>query len=110
VEGVEVPSALNALCVGRDRAGWVSVSIVAGMPRIANHNLNKVLRWNIYIACSPLVDLISNTVGINSTVRESQVGAESNGNTESCKLHDEIHGMIILSYDFQHNDTFIRFE
>jgi len=109
MERVEVPSALNALCVRGNRAGWVSVSIVMGMPRVAYHKVNEVSWWKIQIACSPLVDFVANMVGINSTVREN-LGAESNGNTESCKLHDEIHGMIILSYDFQHHDTFVRFE
>ena len=112
VDRVVVPPTLNALCVRGNRASWVSVSVVESMPRVADHKVDEVSWWRIQIACSPLVDLISNNVGINSTMSESLCD-ESNGNTESCKLHDGIdrynNFTNSVSWCSTH-DAFIRFE
>ena len=114
VDGVVEPSALNALRVRGNRAGWVSISVVAGMPWVAGHKMNKVSLWKMRIACSPLVDFVANMVGINSTVSESLCD-EGKGNTESCKLHAKAEVLRYdnsrtLSYDVRHSYTFIRFE
>jgi len=62
-----------------------------GVPWVAVHHVNKVSQWKIQTACSPLVDLIANPVGINSAMRESLCD-ESSGNAKSCKQHDEVPG------------------
>jgi len=88
--------------------------MVAGMPRVSGHKVNKVSLWKMRIGCSPLVDLIANMVGINSTMCESLCD-ERNGNTESYKLHAEAEAPRYdnpraPSDNVRHSYAFIRFE